>query len=100
MLAARVPAAIRDAGVLRNVVQGTFAPHTIQKEDKSLDDATSDFAKAVALPFFIMRSFRARCCAAKVSTAARLSGSFPGAPKRIRLNRIVERILEWHQYCE
>ena len=46
-LAARVPAAIRDAGVLRNVVQGTFAPHTIQKEDKSLDGATSDFAKAI-----------------------------------------------------
>ena len=59
VLAARVPAAIRDVGVLRNAVQGTFAPHTIQKEDKSLDGATSDFAKAVALPFFIMRSFRA-----------------------------------------
>lgn len=46
-LAARVPAAVRQSGVLRNVVTGTFAPHTIQKDGKTLEGATADFSKAI-----------------------------------------------------
>lgn len=46
-LAARVPAAIRDAGVLRNAVNGTFVPYTITKGNNEITGATADFSKAI-----------------------------------------------------
>ncbi len=46
-LAARVPAAIRSSGVLRNAVNGTFVPYSITKGNNELDGATADFSKAI-----------------------------------------------------
>ncbi len=46
-LAARVPEAIRTAGVLRNAVNGTFVPYSITKSSSELDGATADFSKAI-----------------------------------------------------
>ncbi len=46
-LAKALPAVIRDAGVLRNVVTGSFVPYTIANPDNSIEGATADFAKAV-----------------------------------------------------
>ncbi len=45
-LAQALPAAIREAGVLRNVVTGSFVPYTIANPDNSIEGATADFAKA------------------------------------------------------
>ncbi len=46
-IAAELPAAIQKAGVLRNVVTGSFVPYTIANPDNSIEGATADFAKAV-----------------------------------------------------
>ena len=46
-LAQELPASVRQSGVLRNVVTGSFVPYTIASSDNSIDGATADFAKAV-----------------------------------------------------
>lgn len=46
-IAAELPAAIQKAGVLRNVVTGSFVPYTIANPDNSIEGATADFSKAV-----------------------------------------------------
>lgn len=45
-LAARLPAAIQQAGVIKNVITGTFAPYSINKAGQ-LEGATRDFAEAL-----------------------------------------------------
>lgn len=42
-----LPADIREAGVIRNVVTGSFVPYTIANPDNSIEGATADFSKAV-----------------------------------------------------
>ena len=45
-LAARLPASVKEAGVLKNVITGTFSPYSINKAGK-LEGATRDFAQAL-----------------------------------------------------
>lgn len=47
-LNARLPEAIRSAGVIRNCVIGNFSPYTITRSDKSLEGAAMDLTKAVS----------------------------------------------------
>lgn len=46
-LNARLPAAIKDAGVIRNCVIGSFSPYTITRADKSIEGAAMDITKAL-----------------------------------------------------
>lgn len=46
-LNARLPEAIRSAGVIRNCVIGSFSPYTITRTDKSLEGAAMDLTEAL-----------------------------------------------------
>ena len=46
-LNAQLPQAIKDAGVIRNCVIGSFSPYTITRADKSIEGAAMDLTKAL-----------------------------------------------------
>ena len=47
MLNAQLPQAIKDAGVIRNCVIGSFSPYTITRTDKTIEGAAMDLTKAL-----------------------------------------------------
>lgn len=47
-LNARLPAAIKEAGVIKNCVIGSFSPYTITRADKSIEGAAMDLTKALS----------------------------------------------------
>lgn len=44
----RLPAAIKEAGVLKNCVIGSFSPYTITRSDKTIEGAAIDLTKALS----------------------------------------------------
>lgn len=46
-LNARLPAAVKEAGVIKNCVIGSFSPYTITRADKSIEGAAMDITKAL-----------------------------------------------------
>lgn len=46
-LNARLPAAVKEAGVIKNCVIGSFSPYTITRADKSIEGAAMDLTKAL-----------------------------------------------------
>ena len=46
-LNARLPAAVKEAGVIKNCVTGSFSPYTITRADKSIEGAAMDLTKAL-----------------------------------------------------
>ena len=44
----RLPAAIKEAGVIKNCVIGSFSPYTITRADKSIEGAAMDLTKALS----------------------------------------------------
>lgn len=46
-LNAQLPQAIKDAGVIRNCVIGSFSPYTITRTDKTIEGAAMDLTKAL-----------------------------------------------------